>query len=75
MAEYTAEEKQRIRENADNKTAAYYEAVERREIMNLERKTMTPSSENFYQKSGGETAAAIKGLKAELARSAIENEE
>lgn len=75
MAEYTAEEKQRIRENANNKTAAYYDAVERREIMNLERKTMTPSSENFYQKSGGETTAAIKGLKAELARSAIENEE
>ena len=75
MAEYTAEEKQRIRENANNKTAAYYDAVERREIMNLERKTITPSSENFYQKSGGETTAAIKGLKAELARAAIENEE
>ena len=74
MAEYTVEEKQRIRENANNKTAAYYDAVERREIMNLERKTITPSSENFYQKSGGETAAAIKGLKAELARAQIDEE-
>lgn len=74
MAEYTAQEKQRIRENANNKTAAFYEAVERREIMNLERKTLTPSSENFYQQSGGETAAAIKGLKAELARAQIDEE-